>query len=544
VRSRAVAETSFWVVAAAPVVAVLLLPELVLQDGGLHLSSATTLGQVFTGEYGGIIEWRPGVPPNLTVELVLLGLLHVLDAGLALKVLVCALLIGFAMAARSLVVAAGAPAPWAVLLLPFAWHRPLAMGFLDFCAAVVLMMATVACVLRWSQRPHRLPVWKLGALLLLTWATHLVPWLVALGVCVAVVLARALSRRASGERPMLGSDLIRVTVAAAPSALLTAIFVIANPPDGLSSETAGPLERLRDVVTMTGAYVSTTHAEFDIYRVVALVLYVCAAVAVLARIRARSRESDRIGVEVTDGVLLAALLGVLAAVVSPGGVAGAGGFLAMRVSLLLPLLLVPWLAAQLARATINPRLRIPVLAMAMAMGMVSLVLVVLRFPAQQETGRLAAEIREVGGCLPRNSTILQLGLDDGSSSSVVLQPMVEQVGFVAADRDALDMGNESGWVPYYLWRYRPDQRPDQVLRAGRFGLYTVPPHIDLARGLADGLQLDAVLVYGRVNASPDALADDTARAFLVEVGHAYTRVAVSHGGAAELWLRNGAVPAC
>lgn len=142
-----------------------------------------------------MLQSRPGLPPNTVAELVLLGLLQVLGPGWALKVLFAGILLGFAMVARGLAIAVGVAAPWGVLMLPFAWNRPAAWGFLGFSLAVVLALAAVAVVL---HRPQLPPVVGLGLLLTLTWLTHLVPALVAIGLCAAVVVLGAVRSQAGG----------------------------------------------------------------------------------------------------------------------------------------------------------------------------------------------------------------------------------------------------------------------------------------------------------------------------------------------------------
>lgn len=532
---RLLAESGFWLVAAAPCIAVLALPELVVQDGGLHLSSATALGELFAGDFRDVIEVRAVVPPNLTVEVLLLGLLHVMGPGWALKLVVVAVLAGFAAAARYLVVAAGASGPWALLLLPFAWNRPLAWGFLGFSLAIVLLLVIVAVVLR---RPDRPPVVLLGLLLTITWLTHLVPALIATGVCVVVAASAALVRRQAGHDPRWVASIGSVIVAAIPILVLSAVFVVANPGGGYYAPPGSVLHRALGVLGATTADVSTVQVEYPAYRLVAVLMIVSAGVLLVGRFRTGP------GLRPADGMLVAAALGVVGAVVAPRGVEGGGGFLAMRIALVPALLLAAWLAGELGRPRHRRAHRSGAAAVAGAIAAISLVLVVARFPVQRQFGQQVADLRQLAACLPRSSTVYQLTLEDGSTRAVEMSPFSEQVGFLAAERNGMDMGNESGWVPYYLWRYRPSQRPDLLLGTAPNGVFTVPPRIDLAGALARGLRLDAVVVVGRNTARSQVLDDAPTREALADLSRAYTRVATSSGGFAELWLRNGIAPSC
>lgn len=552
---RAWAEAGFWLVALAPVLAIVVLPRLVVQDGGLHLTAATALGQLWSGDFAGSIEFRPGLPPNTVLELVLLGLLQIFSAGVALKIVVAALLLGFALAARSLVTAAGAPAPWAVLLLPFAWNRPLAWGFLDFVAAVVLGMLAIAMVLR---RPERPPVLALALLLTLTWFTHLVPAVAAGLICLVIAATAALGRRtaAPGTRGNQVAGIGRVVLAGVPAAVLTVVFTALNRPGASPPQPDSLKQRVLQVVGMTRADVSTVHLEYDAYRLVALLMYAAAAVSVLVRLRGKD-DGGGWRLRPADGLLAAAALSMVVAVLAPVGVDGAGGFLGMRLALYPSLLLAAWVAGELGRPIVGAaageptspragRSRQTALAVGAGVlaGAISLLLVVSRYPTQHRFSDAARQVDQVGACLPVRSTVFQLFLDDGGSQAVQLQPYDGIGGFVETERNSLDMGNEAGWVPYYLWRYRDAQRPDTRLGIEANGLYDVPPRVNLAGALAGGLRLDAILVLGRPTAAEDTLADGPTKQTLADLAANYRQVRVSSAGTAELWLRKGLNPSC
>jgi hypothetical protein len=531
---RTVGEFAFGLAALTPMVAMLAIPIPVLDDVGLHLASASALGYQMDGEFADVLSWRPGLPPNLTVELALRALLWVLPPVWAAKTLVAAVLIGFAWAARRLVVAAGVAAPWALALLPFAWHRPLALGFLDFSAAVVPAMLAVALVLR---RPTRPPVAALAALLTLTWFTHLVPALVATGVCAAVVVAGLVIDRRERPDARPWPAVRGLAWAAAPVLLLTAAFVLLNPPPPTVAQPGSALRRIVSVLAMIKAEVSLVRAEYVVFGLVALVLYAVAAAILVVRLREDRR------VRTVDALLVCALLGAIGSVVSPEGVSGGAGNLGMRVALFPPLLLATWVVAHLG--TGMPCWSFPARAgVAAVMGVATLLLVAVRLPAQAEYSSAVAETLELSSCLPERSTVLQLDLGAVRPVAVQADPLSQQVGFLTTERRSLDMSNESGWVPYYLWRFRDGQSPDRVLATEPGGVSSRPHRIDLAGALRRGERLDAVLLVGRSVAGPEVLADAPTQQMLADVAANYTHVATSSGGASELWLRNGIRAGC
>lgn len=523
----------FLVVALAPVLAVLAVPIPVLDDAGLHLASADALQYTLTGEFADVLTSRPGLPPNLTVELIFVGLLQMLPPVWAVKVVVAGILGGFAYAARRLVVAAGAPGPWAVLLLPFAWHHLVALGFLGFSAAVVLALVAVAVAL---ERPTRPPVAPLTTILTLTWLTHLVPTLVAVGVCGAVVVVAVVARRNDGETQptrALGNMLL----AALPAVVLTAVFVVSNPSGDYVPQAGGLLRRLASVVGMIQANAGVVPAELVAYGLIALVLYAATVVILLIRVRERS------GVRAVDGLLVSALIGDAAALVVPQGVSGAGWLLQTRIALFPPLLLAAWVAAHLGERGAW-RGRRPAVAVAAVLGIVAMLLVVVRLPAQLDYSAQAAQSLELASCLPEHSTVIQFDLTEPDAQTARTNPLSNQVGILTAERHSLDVRNEAGWVPYYLWRYRDGQSADRLLATQLNGVGLYPPRVDLAGALRRGERLDAVLMVGRAGAEPLIENDAPTRQMLDDLEANYRQVAVSSGGTSELWLRNGIPAAC
>jgi hypothetical protein len=535
----AVAELVFIVVALAPVVAILTLPILVLQDGGLHLASASALQYLLTGDFDDVLTWRPGLPPNLTAELVLLGLMQVLPPSWALKLLVAAILVGFTVAARKLVVATGVPGPWAVVVLPFAWNRLLAMGFLGFSAACVLALVAIAHVL---QRPTRPSTGLLAALLTVTWLTHLIPAIVATGVCATAVVAGLVAARQNGREVDSGRAVRGIALASLPVLLLTVAFVVLNPPGQSAPQPGSVLRRIISVLAMIKANVSSVSAEYVAFGLVALVLYTAAGVILLVRMR------EWRGVRPVDALLVSALVGYVAAVVAPEGVSGAGSYLGVRIAFFPPVLLAVWIAAHLGGEELQElrwarALRTTAI---VAMSVLSLLLVAVRLPAQNLYSAMAADSLELKHCLPRGSTILQINLTDPGAGAGAEQtvPLSSQVGFLATDRRSLDVGNEAGWVPYYLWQYRESQNADKLLATQLYGTFSYPPRIDLAGALRRGERLDAILLFGRLSATQEILEDGPTRQMLADLHAHYTRAATSSRGASELWLRSGVARGC
>ncbi|WP_018331562.1 hypothetical protein [Actinomycetospora chiangmaiensis] len=512
----------------AVVVAGLAIPrQLVLMDGGLHLSSATALRGLVDGRWGDLLTWRPVLAPNLTVEALALVLTPVLDGDVVVRGLAVVVVLGFSGAVLLLARAAGAPWWSATLALPFAANVSLMAGLLGFAAAVVLAVITIAVALR----PVRTRPVQLALLLALTWFTHLIPALSAVVAVVAVLLVRV------GMRRTLRSAGPGVAVVA----LLTLGFAATGGSDGgISSRWFGGGARAAD---LTKAVASWSRWEYQLVRVLTVLLVVAVVLVVAERVR-RRRVTGAPWLRRIDGLLVAALVLEVIAVVTPESI-GSVSLAATRLAVLPPVLLTAWVGAQAgARGTFadgSSRLArtgtaVVAVAAAAAVG-VTVALVVVRTGPLRAEGERLAEIRSMSACAPHGATIVQLDTDDGRDRAVTLRPDSSFVGYVAADAGLLDLGNVSGTASYYVWGYTDRARAVPVLAPSQDALESVPPDVDLAGAMRAGYPLDSVLVVG----TPDP-ADDAWRPTSVALGAGFRQVATTRAG--SLWVRRDLPAGC
>lgn len=555
---------TYWSVALVPVAFVLLLPALVLQDGGLHLSSAAVLEGLLTGRWTELIDPRPGLPPNLLVELLMLGLIQFLDPNWALRVVVVLALLAFAAAGQMFVRSVGAPVVAAMLFLPFAMHYMLFLGFIGLTMAVPLAMATIALILRDPGRRNSAAV---SSLLVATWLTHLVPAVIATMVVVLVVFLHHATRSHPGTATRLVTGARRTVgsagLAVLPVVALTAYYVLGNLlPAGGDGEADGdgggggdgagvgiPLtsdlvKSATEVIGMTLPMASYADAEYEIVRLLALVLWLLAGWAFVYRTRMRQ-------VDHRDGLLAGtALSGIVAILVNQD--TDFATYVNSRLALFLPLLLVGWLisiagshGAPSVLDVIAPARRVAILAVASVVAAVATVsLAVVRYPALAELGDDLDELRTLTPCVPSGSTMVQLNLSYGGVQAVRVRPMVEQSGHIAVDRDVLDLSAEWGWLAHSLWRYTDAARADRDLATDSNGMHTVPPRVDLSAALESGLPLDVVIVQGRPDADDRVVADPLVVEMQADLDADFHLVAVSATGVGELWLRTGVDSPC
>jgi hypothetical protein len=555
----------YWAIAAVPVVVVLAVPQLVLEDGGLHLSNATALRGLIHGWWPDLLTWRAALNPNTTGELSLLGLTSFLGPDAALRIATIMGMLGYAGAVAMLVRALKLPLFTGLLLLPLEMSFPTMMGFLGFTWAVPLALVSIAVAVR---QPTKRRLFPLVVLLTLTWLTHIVPALVAVFVITIVVLFSHRSAGSSWGRAAL-LTFKAVAPPAAPAVVLSAFWLVGSGTATLS-DGPGVGAALKGMLEFSAPLVSLAHVEYWCARMLAVTCVAAAVCALVYRMRWRWVRLPE------DGFVAAGLVLAYPAIMLPENSASGAGFIATRLSLFAVILLTLWLATQwptrsrlamapagAGRHAANPSTNghaphpqstpaggVRVVHVAtwwaslLVAGIVAVAVPLARVAPLRQLAAELDEIRSLAPCLPMRSTFVQLNLDDGGDQSARgMSPMAEQTGHLAVEREALDLGNESGWYPFYLWRYRDNARADRQL-ALTGSIDAVPPDLHLSEATAAGLRLDAVVIYGRTTSSDATRTSPNAQRLNDDLARSFRQVAMSPGGNAELWLRREEPPVC
>jgi hypothetical protein len=541
----------YCILSSVPILAVLWVPAFALQDGGLHLASAVAVDGLLEGRWTDLLEWKATVSPNITIELVLVVLLKLFSPDIALRVMIIAAIVFFAVAVAALTRSVGGNMLLAVLFLPFQANYLLNVGLLGFIFSVPLAIYAVALVARQPNHPPRM---ALCILLTVAWFTHFVPAIMATFTVFCVVLnaefvaigsplARRLLTAISSTVRILLLPVLPLSVFSLAWLLTSGVLEV-----GLSSPSHSLAAAFRRVVAMTFSTVSYAAAESWIYRYYALVLYILVLALLVARWKLFRGSSYHL--HALDGLLLAAIVFAISAIVIPDASSTGAVYVANRISLFSSLMLVTWIVSQLA--DLLPRLEGRISTSAKCASVVAVVsaacvvvvVAVIRLPAQAAAGREAIAFRALGNCIPQGATIIQLRLADESQYSLRVEPVLHEDGFLAATRSLLALDNESGFYPFYQWKFTDRARADSLLLTERSGAVHVPPDVDLGRAMRRGFPLDAVVLYGRSEAAP-ALQSDAQTVALQRALEAHFRL-VEHAedGLVELWLRKDLQSQC
>jgi hypothetical protein len=513
---------------------VLLLPMVLTQDGPAHLDGAWVLlhhgdddavGAALREAY--VVDLRP--VPNMLTTLLLAGLLRVLGADAAEKVLVATFMVALVAAAGYALRGVDRGAGWlAVAVLPLASGQLLAYGFYNFCWGVVLALFALGVALRrragWTV-PSALGT---ALLLLLTWFAHLLPWLVAAGAVGALAVGRwtAAVRRGDRTARTAARHLVPPLAAALPGVALTVAYLSRG---GVAGAATGwpDVDRIWSLLTLTRPLVVASQWEIVPAIAVAAVLAGLAVVALRSR---RTGPPDDGSAACTgtpavraDRVVLGGATVLAAAVhlLAPSQLGVDFGFLPDRLAWFPLLFLVLFCATRLPAGPARQRAAAVVLVLAATAG------ALVRLPTQLTDQRQAADVLSVASAIPEGATFAVLRFA-GHEAAIAPRagepdPLRHLSSRLAVDVGGIDIGHYEAVYPYFQVRFRAGNVRD-VVDPGLDGLDEVPPWVHLS---AAGERLPYVVVVGLDRAeewvrsarrTAGVLAD--LRAHYVEVAHA------------------------
>jgi len=356
-------------------------------------------------------------------------------------------------------------------------------------------------------------------LLLLTWAAHLLPLVVA-GLLVGVLaLCRVQLARRHGLRAALVDHLLPPVLAGLPVLALTVAFTLSSAARrGAPVRNASPGSLLVGLVDLGRPLVVWTTWEYVGSTLVALGLV---TLAWLGR-RQHLRSPERSALAVT-GVLIAAWY-----VASPDRYGPAYGFLNDRLSLFPPLLLALW-AAFPAPSRRAGRVAVAVLLLGAS------TLVGLRLPTEVRYQRDVAEMLSVAPQIPRGTTLVALRLWRDApvgpdARNRARDPLTHEAGRIAVLRGGVDVGDYQAVTNYFPTRFRAATDPRRAIDPDLQGLELVPPRVDLTHGP------QIVLLIGRARAARSVLARPEAARLLDQLNNSYQLTATSkRSRLVEVW---------
>lgn len=252
IRPRAPAfEILFAVLAIFAAVPLWIVPHPPLQDLPQHLAAIRVIHDYGDPHLGftRFFEVELGRTQYLAYYLVVHLLAFPFGVEAANRLVLTAAIVGTPYALRALLRALGRDERHALFVLPLTWNAHLILGFLNFVAAIPLMLAGLATACRHRVAPTPLRGAGLAALLLLTFYTHVVPFgLLAVGTALVAIgpPLREAARRAWPLVPAAVAGVVWVSSSPAGQSTMAAAQGDAAAGDGPGTRHAPWIQSLRE----------------------------------------------------------------------------------------------------------------------------------------------------------------------------------------------------------------------------------------------------------------------------------------------------------
>lgn len=461
------------------------------QDGPAHMESANVLrlyGHPDHALFRTVYALNPSLEPNLLGHLLAAWLLRALPVAAAEKLLVSLYVVGLPLSARYALHAVEPRGNFLVaLFFPFVFNWVLYLGFYNFVLSLPLFFFCLGFWWRHRERLGGPQIALLAAVGLLLCVSHVVSFVMVLVVLATLAAWLAGLDVYRGKGSALVAQAPRLVLALAPALLLLGSFLArrggAPPRPPSTSETWAHLRGLDTLVVFR-----------DSEGVLASLLFW--GLVLLATSVALSRR-NAFSPTPADGWLLAAAMSTAVLFAAPRGMAG-GAALPPRLILFPPWLLLIWLAAH----PFSPRARKLVQGTG---ALFALAFLALRLPVQRALDAQLQEYLSVRGAVREGAIVLPLcyqrkGIGtigtDGNPVPAHVDPFIHAAGYLAAEKNALQLANYEGNKGHFPTLFRPEWNP--YTRMGPYsGIEAEPPCVDfLGFARRVGRPIDAVLTWG------------------------------------------------
>jgi hypothetical protein len=461
-------EVVFALLAVLAAVPLWLVPHPPLQDLPQHLAAVRVIHDLGDpnlafAQYFEVDLWR-------TQYLAYYLLVHVLAWPFGVEVanhlVLTAAIVGTPYALRALLRVLGRDERHALFALPLTWNAHLILGFLNFVAAIPLMLAGLALACRYRLAPTRGRGLGLAALLLLTFYTHVVPFaFLGLGAALSMLATplRDTARRAWPLVPAAVAALLWMWASPAGQSTVAAARDQV-PQSGRGTEYAPWIQSLREAPqwltdVLAGPEGLRLLVAWSLLALVGFALGAGDATAPREHARARHALTRRLGLLVP-----LAALAYFVAPVSHDWIWPINARFPLLALLLLPVLLPPLRGARAAL----------VFSGVAVVTVLSFTHVTRAFVAfDEEVGDLEAAVESI----PEGQRVAGLVFDRGSRA-VRYSPFLHSVAWYQARRGGAVMFTFADF-PQSPIRFREDARPPRVRPRWEWTPERVNPRRDL-----------------------------------------------------------------
>lgn len=312
-------------------VPVLLLNLFVSHDGPAHLDNANIINNLLLhadSPAHDFFEFNPIILPNWTGHVLLMLFNYLLPAWLAEKLLLLLYIITFPLAYRYLLKSINPEAlSISYLVFPFIYTLLLYLGFYNFLLSIPLMLFVLACWLRKREGISRNFLVLLASMFVLLYFTHLLNFLILLGICGANLLWDIFQQKGKKNIwQLVMRQAFQLFLTSIPALVLALLFIIKG-----NSEGVVKYMKIRELISLIYDVAPMSSISGDNERIYSLIVFCVFAGLLLVQLgyRQLAEHKEKSGMGRWGFIVLL----VLVLFFSFPTEASTGGFISHRLSL-------------------------------------------------------------------------------------------------------------------------------------------------------------------------------------------------------------------
>lgn len=446
------------------------------QDGPAHLNNANVIRAYNLPENAHFRQYyqlSPHPEPNWSGHLILAGLTGVVTPLTAEKILLSIYVLLFPLLLRYALVQVRPDAGFlAILIFPFIYGYPLHLGLYNFSLGLALFFLPLGYYLKHGERFTIRRSVVLALLLIALYFSHLVA-LLAAGLAIGILTlwhlaARLVEQRRQGEQTSLvqlfRQQALGPLAALIPAALLAAAFLERQGAGHMAGDSLRHL--FLSLVYLVSLVSFHPHEQFCTWPLAAIFVIVT---GVLFLVRLARRQLGR-----NEGLLAIAIAFVLVYFLAPAQMSG-GAVINERLMLFPFLMLILWFGTAAWRGAARIGLQ----------AAATLIALTLFGMHAQDYARINDYLDEYLSAAPYiepRSTLLPLSFSQrghtpqGEPLTDRLAAFIHAAGYIAAERNLVDLKNYEASTGHFPVIYRPELDPYTHIGVDH-GLESMPPRV-------------------------------------------------------------------
>ena len=465
-------------------------------DGPAHIENANILREYYFPEHTLLREYyvlNKNLVPNWFGHLVMAGLMHIVSPLVAEKMLLSGYVILLPISMRYALHAIRPDTGFlAFLAFPFIYNYMLHMGFYNFSYSLPMFFFVVGYWLKYQNRFTLGRIVTLALLSVLLYFCHLFS-LVTAYVAIALLtiwltvldLAQQLRQQQFNLRSFGRTFWMRALVPLCtflPTLILVMMFLGRKSTNASSNTLWWPVpfwKRLLDLLILRSI---GSYQRLELLFSTALAVLFVAICLYILRSRVVHRQLNW-----WDGFLLISAAYVVIYLITPDRMFG-GGNIKERLLFYPFFALALWLGSHSYHRLVKQRIQL------VAVG-IALMLLGLHTIKYAEFNNYLEEYVSGMHLIKPNTTLLPIHF--ASFSSWRIEPFVCANGYIAAQRDVIDLGNYEAQLDHFPILFRPNLNPDLHIKIKQQGDIVVqPPRVDfLTYPQRTGGSVDYVLLW-------------------------------------------------